>query len=258
MVHTDYTLPLPAGSGSFLISSNGLASGNSFEEAVSHGLCELIERDATTLHGLGSAGALADRRVDVRSIDDGLCQETIQRFERAGVAVAVTDVTSDVGVAAFRCDVADKEGESGGLPPLRGTGCHPRREIALLRALNEAAQTRLTMISGSRDDLSPWWYADRDRVEQSRRRFFEELRYPALRDFAQAPHFDGETLGDDLAWLVARLRAVGFDQVCVADLTRPELGVPVARVIVPGLEAMAEAPGYLRGERAQRRLRERQ
>src|SRR5690242_12498019 len=49
LVHTDFTLPLPDGSGSFLMSSNGLASGNHPLEAISHGLCEVVERDATTL-----------------------------------------------------------------------------------------------------------------------------------------------------------------------------------------------------------------
>jgi YcaO-like protein with predicted kinase domain len=55
LVHTDFTLPLPSGSGSFFMSSNGLASGNHLLEAISHGLCELVERDATTLWHLSPA-----------------------------------------------------------------------------------------------------------------------------------------------------------------------------------------------------------
>jgi ribosomal protein S12 methylthiotransferase accessory factor len=44
-VHLDLRLPLPTGSGYFMSGSNGLASGNHRLEAVTHGLCELIERD---------------------------------------------------------------------------------------------------------------------------------------------------------------------------------------------------------------------
>src|SRR6266849_2793011 len=48
-VHTDYTWPLPTGSGCFACSSNGLASGNHISEAISHGICEVVERDSSTL-----------------------------------------------------------------------------------------------------------------------------------------------------------------------------------------------------------------
>ena len=49
LVSANYTLPLPPGSGCFQANTNGLASGNHRLEAVSHALCEVVERDATTL-----------------------------------------------------------------------------------------------------------------------------------------------------------------------------------------------------------------
>ena len=54
LVSTNYTLPLPPGSGCFQANTNGLASGNHSLEAISHGLCEVVERDATTLWKLQS------------------------------------------------------------------------------------------------------------------------------------------------------------------------------------------------------------
>ena len=55
-----------------------------------------------------------------------------------------------------------------------------------------------------------------------------------------------------MAWLLERLRAVGIEQVVAVDLTRPELAIPVVRVVVPGLEgAFEEDKGdYLPGPRA--------
>src|SRR6202030_4504933 len=47
-VHTDFRLPYPEGSGAFYQSSNGLSSGNHILEAISHGICELVERDASS------------------------------------------------------------------------------------------------------------------------------------------------------------------------------------------------------------------
>src|ERR1700720_2691194 len=49
IVHTNYTTPFPDGHGCFTASSNGLASGNRLVEAISHGICEVVDRDATTL-----------------------------------------------------------------------------------------------------------------------------------------------------------------------------------------------------------------
>ncbi len=140
-VHTDYTLPFPTGSGAFFVSSNGLASGNHRLEAVSHGICEVIERDALTLWRCSSAASKLNARVDVGTIND---QEILGLFEKlaaASVDYCIWDVTSDIGIPCFRCELADGEGQGfRRMVPIAGSGCHPRRDIALLRAITEAAQ----------------------------------------------------------------------------------------------------------------------
>src|SRR5579884_2199210 len=103
MVHTNFTLPLPAGSGCFPLTSNGLASGNHPLEAISHGICEVIERDAERLWEIGGADAQARSRVDVHSIDDPDCCNVIERFDRAGIACGIWDITSDIGLPGFYC-----------------------------------------------------------------------------------------------------------------------------------------------------------
>ena len=102
MVHSNFSLPLPTGSGSFVMSSNGLASGNHPLEATSHAICELVERDANALWSAGGGAARHDLRLDLRTVDDDDCQQILERLRRAGVAVAVWNTTSDVGLAAFR------------------------------------------------------------------------------------------------------------------------------------------------------------
>lgn len=71
------------------------------------------------------------------------------------------------------------------------------------------------------------------------------------RAFACGPDRDFPSLAGDLDWLLERLRAVGVRQVAVVDLTRPEMGLPVARVVIPGLEAPDDVRGYIPGQRAQ-------
>lgn len=257
-VHLDYTLPLPTGHGCFVPSSNGLASGNHILEAISHGISEVIERDATTLWHLLDEERQSRTRIDLATVDDRHCRALLERFEAAGVLVAVWETTSDVGVPAFLCRILEEVAPpQSGYRPSSGMGCHPVREVALSRALTEAAQSRLTFISGARDDMSRDEYAE-----------FLDLKTYALwrermtgsgpgRNFHEVPSRLCENLEDDVAWQLERLRAVGIEQVAVVDLTKPEFGVPVARVVIPGLEGLDGSPKYRPGARARALLESR-
>jgi ribosomal protein S12 methylthiotransferase accessory factor len=255
LVHTDFRLPLPAGSGSFLMSSNGLASGNHVLEAVSHAICEIVERDANTLCDLSDRAQRSARRVDLSTVDDETCCETLGRFTKADMFVAVWETTSDVGIPSFLCTVADRDPHnSRPMPPISGSGCHPRRGIALLRALTESAQGRLTIISGSRDDVS-WKGFDED-VPRRRERWLGRLAEGEKggRSFRNAPDAIHDTFDEDVAWELRQLEGAQVQQVVMVNLTRSEFEIPVVRVIVPGLEAMSEVPGYVLGSRARRAI----
>ena len=254
LVHTNYTLPLPTGSGCFVMSSNGLASGNHILEAVSHGLCEVIERDADSLFRLFSLERQAERRVALHSIDDPECRHLLKRYENAGVTVGVWDITSELGIAAFRCVILDQGNNPfRRLGPVEGMGCHPVREIALSRALTEAAQGRLTLIAGSRDDNGRARYSktqDSELIERARQRLVES----GSRAFECTPTHNNNTFEGDLTTILGALRNAGFREAIVVDLSKPEFGIPVARVVVPGLEPYHRIPGYLPGARALRQL----
>ena len=249
-VSADYTLPLPPGSGCFAASTNGLAAGNSLLEAACHGICEVLERDAATLWKLGGERARRASAVALPSIDSEPCQATLAAFHQAGLEVRVWDITSDAGVAAFCCLVCG--GEDDWADPEFGAGCHPAREIALLRALTEAAQARTTFIAGARDDLAGTLYSAAAR--RQRRCYCRQLiAGPAgERDFAQTPTLETNNIADDLAWMLSRLRAIQITQVIVVDLSRAEIGIPVVRVAIPGLEGPYghERADYVPGPRA--------
>ena len=251
MVHLNHTLPLPPGTGCFVASSNGLASGNHLLEAISQGICEVVERDATALWNLRNETAQQKTRIDLDSVDDPDCLEVLGKYEQAGVCVAVWETTSDIGIPAFLCLLTERTvNPLHPLPSARGFGCHPARSIALLRALTEAAQSRLTYISGSRDDLG------RNDYEYSLN--FDSLRTDrarmdiqgSMRDFSAAPTFEGAAFDDDIAWELERLRSAGVGSVVVANLTKPELDLPVVRVVIPGLEPKGGIPDHIPGPRA--------
>jgi len=198
------------------------------------------------------------RAVNLETVDDEGCQALLACFERAGVAVGIWEITSDVGVPAFRVVIMDRElNPQRPLRPNVGTGCHPTRHVALSRALTEAAQSRLTLISSSRDDLPRERYteaADFDRLQRLR-----SNALPCLpqRSFHDAPTFEADEIERDLLWQKEQLAARGFEHLLVVDLTKPELGIPVARVIVPGLEPSREVPGWVPGKRARAALKSR-
>lgn len=256
-VHTDFTVPLPEGSGAFLASSNGLASGNHLLEAISHGLCEIVERDATTLWHCGSDADRDRTRIDLSTVDDPGCREILDRYERAGVLVAAWDTTSDVGIPACLCTIVDRApNKLRPLPAMNGMGCHPAREVALLRALTEAAQGRITMITGSRDDLVETTYEEARDLDFLRRQEARVRDPGAMKPFQEMPCFEGESFDEDIAWEMDCLAKVGVERVYVVDLTKREFGIPVARVVIPGLEPMHDVPGYTPGPRAKRRWAE--
>ena len=132
MVHLDYTLPLPTGHGCFVPSSNGLASGNHIFEAMSHGICEVVERDATTLWHLLDSDEQEQTRVDLSSVTDPSCRELLEKYRNAGVLVAVWETTSDVGIPSFLCRVLQEAPPPyHDYRPASGMGCHPARGRAV-------------------------------------------------------------------------------------------------------------------------------
>jgi YcaO-like protein with predicted kinase domain len=254
LVHTNYTMPLPTGSGCFVMSSNGLASGNHWLEAVCHGLCEVVERDASGLFRFRTDASRAALRVDLDTVTDPTCRRLLELYDRAGVSVGVWDVTSDVGVPVFTCVVLDRAPSPfRRIGPLKGVGCHPTREVALSRALTEAAQTRLTLIAGSRDDVGRPRYteAQDERTIKSRHVLLEQ---PARRHFEETPTEINGDVADDVTSVLNKLVRVGIEHALVVDLGKPMFDIAVARVVVPGLEAHHAAPGFVPGARIARLL----
>ncbi|MDD1706614.1 MAG: YcaO-related McrA-glycine thioamidation protein [Methanoregulaceae archaeon] len=217
----------------FRTSTNGLASGNTREEAVFHALMEVIERDAWSL-----AEVTRNTGPWIDEIDDPLAASLLTQFKNAGVDVLVRDITSDIGIptiAAVSDDIELKD------PVLltTGMGTHTSARIAVLRALTEVAQSRLTQIHGAREDTPTADGRRRLGYERTKRINRYWFFAPEKKRFSEIPSFDSNDFLDDIFLTLSKLSAAGLSRVIVTDLTRNELGVPVVRVIVPGLEVYA-------------------
>jgi len=241
LVHTDYTLPRLPSAGCFVASTNGLASGNHPVEAITHGICEVIERDAHALWDHLPFDRKAETLVDLDSVADKECRFVIETLQSAGMSVGVWNMTGDIGVATFHCLITDARvegGHSGG-----GAGTHPSRDVALLRALTEAVQVRTNYITGARDDLRHDEYEAAGILEKnSYARALMAARPEQVVQFEGVPSQAFATLEDDLDWLLTRLMSVGVEEVIAVDLTKPAFNIPVYRIVIPGLEGPHDDP----------------
>jgi ribosomal protein S12 methylthiotransferase accessory factor len=205
--------------------SNGVAAGNCVEEAFMQGFLELVERDAVALWWYNN---LQRRGVDLDSFGDERLRQARACLAREGYSLEVLDLTSDLPVTTLAMvglhqDDPDK-------PPQLGFGCHFDADIALHRAMGEVAQ-------GLRvpDTMTPTALAQEllghpvsqlkclRPLEDAPPRPFAEFANPATGDFLE-----------DMRLVVDMLAQRGLETLMV-DLTRPEIGLDVVRVIVPGI-----------------------
>ncbi|MEV4538741.1 YcaO-like family protein [Asanoa sp. NPDC049518] len=254
--------------------TNGLASGNTLEEAVCHALCELIERDALTLSEIvsgrlshilaaGMAGPhrpaqVAELRQLHPHIDPASTPPTVarllERFQEAGLSMRLVSITSDLGIPSVLAASAEDNGPSTS-KGYGGYGTHPDIEIAMLRAVTECAQSRAVDIQAMREDINlPDANVPKHRHHTKRATTVDLNGWawrPAERRVALAelPSHPSDDVVTDIRLMVSRLRDRGMSRVIVVDLSPPDLPVRVARVVVPGLESWAVDRSKL-GQRA--------
>lgn len=216
--------------------TNGVASGNSLDEATLHGLLEVLERDALSLDQA--------RRASRRVRDDSLPPHFIEMADawlRRGVRLVVRHVPSDTGLPCFKAWLV--EPESTDINLCSGSGLHLDREIALTRAICEAAQSRLSTLHGGRDDIVDF-YDKYTQIDPVRRRERETRLVAAVEDPQGAIAFsdveqaitDGRPLHELLADLLERLRGIGLGNVLRYRFAADLDGMHALRIVVPRCE----------------------
>ena len=134
--------------------------------------------------------------------------------------------------------------------PEFGAGCHPRAEVAaLLRAILEALQARLTFIAGSRDDMGGTLYDPGAVPPPPGGRSLAAGAGPSPMNSLHFRTTRSPRARTSRSSWISSTRA-GLHEAAAVDLTRPEIGIPVLRVVVPGLEGPSDAPDYVPGRRA--------
>jgi ribosomal protein S12 methylthiotransferase accessory factor len=243
--------------------TNGLASGNVFEEAVCHSLCEIIERDAISLAQLRSSAIpfhilynLSNNLrlngydvkliskdnfkdyndifpdVDISNIDFEPINNLVKRFKKYDIQLIVKNVTSDIGIPTFNVSCVEWISHNYGYLA-EGHGTHPDKRLALLRAITEVSQTRAANIQGARDDLRKIQYGQTNSDDKFSWQFIPSKE---TIDFTIINSWNNNDILDDINLILSKLKNVGLNKAIIVDLTNDKLRIPVVRAIVPGLE----------------------
>jgi len=225
--------------------SNGNAAGASLEDAVLQGLLELVERDSVAIWWYNR---IRQPGVDLSAFAEPWIDDLRDAYAQIGREVWALDLTADLGVpviAAISRRVGEPREEV-----IFGFGAHRDPRVALRRALTELNQVFTTAMSPGPAGRQKHSYVDAARWWSTAT--INECTYlvpdpakPATRpdDYGYRPCDD---LRDDVEILHAELRKAGME-LMVLDQTRPDIGLPVVKVIVPGMRHFWArfAPGRL-------------
>lgn len=222
----------------FHVSSDGLGAGFDYASAALSALLELIERDGTTLSdGLGHLKGLSRPLIWQPGIHPGL-DEAVTKVRNAGLEPHFFNKTGKIGIPTVSAmivrPVCDKDGA--GIRFSGGDACRLDAAEAALAALLEAVQSRLTNISGSRDDLDISQYENLDLALPSRPDRGETFGQFATRHALPTNLSSPEALN----FLVSQLAKAGHRDIFFFDLPCPVEGVHVVRALVPGFRTFVE------------------
>lgn len=218
--------------------SNGNAAGNSLEEAILQGFLELIERDAVAIWWYNK---IQRPGVSLTGIDDPFIDRMQHYYRNLGREFWLLDLTHDLGIPTFVALSRQINSQQNWMN--YGLGCHLNAKIAAIRALTEmnqllphilkqveredrriesspdAANALFPKLSHLGLDASPYLFPD------------PNLPLQTITNYS-VPEW--ENLGDCLGFCLSQCQQLGLE-LLVHNLTRPDVGLPVVKVIVPGL-----------------------
>ena len=223
----------------FKSNTNGLASGNILDEAILHGMFEVIERDAWSIFELTHKNYA---QIDLDSIESKVINDIIEKFESEGIKIKLMDFTADIKIPTIAASADDTVTKDAGLLTL-GMGTHLDPEVAVLRALTEVAQSRATQINGAREDTVRADFsrqAGYERMKRINKFYFKQEENQIKLSYIE--NKSTSSITKDIEIVKDELIKNDIKNILYVDLTRPELDVSVVRVVIPEMEVYTIDP----------------
>ncbi len=226
--------------------SNGAAAGNTLEEAILQGLFELVERDSV---GIWWYNSLRRPEVELSTFCEPYFAEVQEQYQQKGRRLWVLDITTDLQIPAF---AAISSKLDGGGPILLGFGCHLDARLAVARALTEMNQMFLTAFNLETNSNTSLNAADEEMTNWMETAVLAHHAHVVpdpvapRRTAVEYRQWSNKDVCDAVLECQISLEKHGLE-VLVLDQTRPDIGLAVVKVIVPGLRHFWArfAPGRL-------------
>jgi ribosomal protein S12 methylthiotransferase accessory factor len=224
--------------------TTGLASGNVLEEAVLHGILEIIERDAWSIFELTKKNK---KEIARDTIENPLINNLLEKFEKESINIKLMDLRADINIPTIAATADDTALQDPALLTL-GVGSHLNPEIAVIRALTEVAQSRAIQIHGARENTSRAVFmrkAGYIRMKNINKHYFEYESDENIIDTSDIKDKSTKSLKKDIKITINELKDNGLKKILFKNLIRKEIGVNVVKVVIPGTENYAIDPDRL-------------
>ncbi|MEM7552808.1 MAG: TOMM precursor leader peptide-binding protein [Cyanobacteria bacterium P01_A01_bin.84] len=228
--------------------SNGCAAGNTIEEAILQGFMELVERDAVALWWYNRRQL---PEVDLDSFDEPYFQELKQYYQTINREIWILDITSDLNIPVFAA--ISKRSDNPVEDIVLGYGAHFDAKIAISRALTEVNQILPNVLFASSDGSTnyppsadilavDWWKTATIALHT----YLVPDERTKVKVSSDYPQIANKDLLEDVKLCQKIVEKNGMEML-VLDQTRADIGLRVAKVIVPRMRHMWKrlAPGRL-------------
>ncbi|NCR43633.1 MAG: TOMM precursor leader peptide-binding protein [Microcystis aeruginosa G13-12] len=224
-----YQYPLPPEHRFARGDSNGNAAGNTLEEAILQGFLELVERDSVALWWYNR---LSRPAVDLSSFDEPYFVQLQQFYRENDRDLWVLDLTADLGIPAFVGVSNRKTGSSERL--ILGFGAHLDPTVAIIRTLTEVSQIGLELDKVPDENLksdAKDWLVNAKLADHPY--LLPDATQP-LKTAQDYPKLWGDDIYAEVNTCVEIAKQAGLETL-VIDQTRPDIGLNVVKVTVPGM-----------------------
>ncbi len=203
---------------------NGPSAGNCVEEALSQGICEIVERHVSSVV---SRNKLKTPAININAITDPLVLEMMGKYERIGVKLFITDFSLDTGIPSVGVLAYDPTTFPDKSEIVWTAGTTPDPQKALSRALTEVAQ-----LAGDFNTNANYVASGLPKFKN-----LEEAEYvthpEAFIDITALPDLSNDNIRVEVENCISALSRIGME-VIVINTMHSKLEIPAFYTIIPG------------------------